>query len=155
MGRFVVWATHREPELPQLTGFRGLFTDNGMSAHISAFGMTPPPVGDRGSAYRALILELANALKAAAEGPGGSVGEGEPARDLTAYLGEWPLRVTPAKPSTASVSGGGVQMTVYVSAHGMPPDAFEIQVPMTPDEAQKLASDLQQAATAAKTRMGR
>jgi hypothetical protein len=140
MGKFAVWLSYRE---------------NGMSAHISAFGMTPPPVGDRGSAYRPLILELANALKAAAEGPGGGVGEGAPTHDLTAYRGEWPLRVVPAKASTAKVSGGGVQMTVYASGHGSPPDAFEIQVPMTPDDAQQLASDLQKAATAAKTRMGR
>ena len=149
MGRFVYWLSHREPESPRMTGFRGLFTENGMSAHVSAFGLMPAPVGDLGSAYRAMILQVANALKAVAEGPGGDIGPGYPPADINAYLGGWPLTVLPAQQSTARVSDRGVRMTVFASVHGMPPDAFEIQFPMMPDEARSLANDLTRSANEA------
>lgn len=58
------------------------------------------------------------------------------------YRGESPFRVMPAQGSTARVSGLGVEMTVYASVHGKHPAAFQIQVPMTPEEAQQLAADL-------------
>jgi hypothetical protein len=69
--------------------------------------------------------------------------------EITAYQGEWPLRVIPAKPSTACESNGGVLLTVYASVHGKPSDAFEIQIPMSADYARQLAQDLQASAIAA------
>ncbi len=154
MGRFLVWLSHREPESPQLTGFWGLFVSNGISAQISATGMTPVPTSDRPTAYRALIAQLAHALVETEDDPI-IVSEGHDTQPgITDYQGKWPLRVIPAKASTARVSANGVEMTVYASAHGKPPASFQIQVPMTPDKAQRLASDLSLAATEAK-RIGR
>jgi len=58
------------------------------------------------------------------------------------YQGESPFRVPTAQAPTARVSGRGVEMTVYVSVPGKPPDAVQIQFPMTPDEAARLSADL-------------
>ena len=69
--------------------------------------------------------------------------------ELTSHQSESPFRVMPAQQSTARVSGRGVEMTVFASVHGKPPGAFQIQVPMMPDEARKLANDLIDAATEA------
>jgi hypothetical protein len=65
------------------------------------------------------------------------------------FEGESPFVVPLARASTARKSGDGVEMTVYASAHGKPPSAFEILLRMTPDEAQQLARDLNAAAIAA------
>lgn len=56
------------------------------------------------------------------------------------YQGDVPFRIIPARGSTARAARGGVEMTVYASVHDKPPDAFQIQVPMTPDEARELAT---------------
>jgi hypothetical protein len=74
--------------------------------------------------------------------------------EVTSHQGESPFRVMPAQQSTARVSAGGVEMTIFASVHGKPPSAFQIQVPMAPDEARKLANDLVRAATEADSRKG-
>jgi hypothetical protein len=43
-------------------------------------------------------------------------------------------------------------MTVFASVHGKPPDAFEIQFPLAPDQASELARQLELAARKAKSR---
>jgi hypothetical protein len=155
MGQFFVWLSHREPDSTKLTGFAGQFADGDISARISAFGLKPVATSNRQVAYRAMVEQLANAMLGTADNPI-SVTESAPASsDITAYQGGWPLRVLPARASSARVSGGGVEMTVYASVHGNPPDAFQIQVPMTPDDARQLAEDLSKVAGEAKTRMGR
>jgi hypothetical protein len=58
------------------------------------------------------------------------------------YQGESPFLVLPAQPTTVRVAGLGVEMTVYASAHGKPPHAVQIRIPMTPDEARRLSEQL-------------
>jgi hypothetical protein len=57
------------------------------------------------------------------------------------YQGDSPFRVMPARPSTARASGRGVEMTVYAMA-GKGPIDVQIHVPMTPDGARQLATEL-------------
>jgi hypothetical protein len=66
--------------------------------------------------------------------------------------GDTPFEVTPARGSTARVSGRGVKMTVYVSVAGKGPTDVQIQVPMTPGEARQLAADLTVSAATADAR---
>ena len=63
--------------------------------------------------------------------------------------GESPFVLPLARPSTARKSGRGVEMIAYASVHGMPPDAFEILLRMTPTEARQLAGELSAAAISA------
>ena len=136
MARFFIWFSHRDPDSSQLTGFSGLFAGSNISARISAQGMKPVASSNRQIAYRALVEELAHAMLNAVSEPNG-ISEARP--DIAEYQTKWPFRAIPAQPSTARVSGGGVEMTVYASVHGKSPDGFQTQVPMTPDEARQLA----------------
>lgn len=61
------------------------------------------------------------------------------------YQGESPFRVMTAQPTTARGSGRAVVMTVFASEHGRHPADIQIEIPMSPDEAQRLAADLQAA----------
>jgi hypothetical protein len=58
------------------------------------------------------------------------------------YQGESPFLVPAALGPRARVSGLGVRMTVYASVDGRGPTEFQIEVPLTPEEAQQLAGDL-------------
>lgn len=65
------------------------------------------------------------------------------------YQGESPFRVTPLRPSTARVAGENVEMTVYVSGPYPRSGVVEIdaplrqiEVPMSPDDARRLAAEL-------------
>jgi len=58
------------------------------------------------------------------------------------YQGESPFRVMPAQASTVRASARGVEMTVYAFVEGKPPSAFQIQIPMMPDDARQLAKEL-------------
>lgn len=69
------------------------------------------------------------------------------------YQGEAPFRVMSARPPTARVSGRGVEMTVYASVDRQPPDAFQIQVPMSIADARQFAAEL--TASADKAERGR
>ena len=71
------------------------------------------------------------------------------------YQGDSPFRVMPARPSTARVSGRAVEMTVYASVDRRGPTDFQIQVPMSIDEARQLAADLTAAAIDAQARTKR
>jgi hypothetical protein len=150
MGRFVVWVSHRGPDSAHLTGFRGLFTDNGISADVSAMGMSPVPAGNRQVAYRAMIEELANALLGTEEDPL-NIGESDQGSGII-FQGASPFVVPQARPATARVSGDGVEMTVYASVHGRPPTDYQILLRMKPDEARQLAGDLTAGAASADLR---
>jgi len=149
MGRFFVWLSHREPESTHLTGFSAQFADENISARISAHGLNPVASRDRQAAYRTMIEQLANAMLGSPENPMSITENVERRSDISAYQGDWPLRVMPAQVSTARESRRGVEMTVYASVHGSPPDAHNIQIPMTPGEARQLAEDLLRAVAAA------
>jgi hypothetical protein len=71
------------------------------------------------------------------------------------FEGESPFRLIPAQASTARVSGQGVEMTVYVSVEGKHSSDFQIQVPMTPDDARLLSALLTASAIAADLRRTR
>jgi hypothetical protein len=153
MGHFFVWSSHREPDSTLLTGFSAQFADSGISARISAFGLRPvPATGDRRIAYRTMIEQLVNAMLGTADDPISITEDTDRRTDITAYQGNWPMRVFPAQVSSARVSGRGVEMTVYASAHGSDPNAFQIQVPMEPDHARQLAEALLRAASEADQR---
>jgi hypothetical protein len=58
------------------------------------------------------------------------------------YQGESPFRVISAQPTTARVRRDGVELTVYASVEGQSPDAVQIQVPMSIEDARQLARQL-------------
>jgi hypothetical protein len=62
------------------------------------------------------------------------------------FEGEPPFLVLPTQQPTARRSGDGVRLTVFASVAGKHPDAFEIQFPLTPDQATELARQLGEAA---------
>jgi hypothetical protein len=68
------------------------------------------------------------------------------------YQGGSPFRVIPAQGSTARVSGRSVEMTVYASVDRSGPADFQIQIPMSIDEARRLAGQLTAAAIDAERR---
>jgi hypothetical protein len=65
------------------------------------------------------------------------------------YEGVSLFRLIPARGSTARVSGYGVEMTVYPAVEGKPSAALQIHVPMSPNEARRLAAQLTTSAMAA------
>jgi hypothetical protein len=136
MGRFVFWLSHREPESAQMTGFQGLFTDNGISAQIAAFGMTPPPVGDRQSAYRAMLLELANALKATAEGPAGDFSEQSNSTSASRY------GLTPRTTPRVRAEAGHVIVRLESASLRDRTDVLDIELVLPPEIAGPLGLDL-------------
>jgi hypothetical protein len=71
------------------------------------------------------------------------------------YQGDSPFRLIPAQATTASVSGHAVEMTVYVSVDRKPPSAFQIQIPMSSEDARSLAGQLTASAIAAESRQRR
>jgi hypothetical protein len=71
--------------------------------------------------------------------------------DIT-YQGNSPFRVIAARGSTARVSDRGVEMTVYAAVDGKDPGDVQIQVPMTPAQASRLAAELIEAAAEARRR---
>jgi hypothetical protein len=62
------------------------------------------------------------------------------------YQGASPFRINPARSATARAVGKTVELTVFASVVGGDPTAFQIHVPMSPDDAQQLAADLRAAA---------
>ncbi len=68
------------------------------------------------------------------------------------YQGEPPFRVIPTQISTVRAGYRSVEMTVYASVDGKPPDAFQIQVPMSISDARELAAQLIASANRAESR---
>jgi hypothetical protein len=69
--------------------------------------------------------------------------------------GDPPYRLASAQPASSRAVRGSVEMTVYVSVHLQPPGAFQIQIPMSIDEARQVLADLQVAIWEAEKRWRR
>jgi hypothetical protein len=65
------------------------------------------------------------------------------------YQGESPFRLTTSQPASARAVRSSVELIVYGSVHLQPPDAFEIQIPISLDDAQHLSAELRKAILAA------
>jgi hypothetical protein len=67
------------------------------------------------------------------------------------YQGDSPFEVLPTQALTAHQSRDGVKMIVFASSPPQSPDAVQISIRLSPDQAQQLAADLTIAARKAKS----
>ena len=65
------------------------------------------------------------------------------------YQGESPFRVLQTQAASARFANRSVEMIVYASVAGSSPDAFQIQIPMSSQDARRLAAQLTASAAVA------